>query len=245
MDITEEKQLYEPVKSHFQGLGFKVHGEVKGFDLVGSKDEELLIVELKKQFSTKLLTQGIKAQRLTSNVYLAIPKPRIFKMRGKWKDQIMLLRRLELGLLFVSQKGESYIVEEVTSPKPYKPRHTKALQRKINQVHKEVAERHGDYNIGGSTGVPLVTAYREKAVHIACILENHEFLSTKDIRKYGAEDKSTTKILYNNHYGWFERVDRGVYSLTTKGKESLNDFQQLADYYRECMKEKDDDRGNL
>jgi hypothetical protein len=36
------------------------------------------------------------------------------------------------------------------------------------------------------------------------------------------------KILQSNVYGWFERVDRGVYGLTEAGREALLRWPQPA-----------------
>lgn len=242
----QEKDLYLPVKNYFISNGYKVRGEVKGYDIVATKeDERIVVIELKKQFSVKLLTQAIKAQRIADEVYVAIPKPNDLKIKGKWKDNISLVRRMEIGLLFVDTIGENLYVEVVTEPKPFKPRVTKAQKRKRTHVIKEVAERHEDYNVGGSRGVPLVTAYRQKAVHLACLLENYGTLSTKELRGYGADSKTTSSILYQNHYGWFDRVDRGTYSLTSKGEKGLEEFEELANYFRQLIKEEVQTNGTV
>jgi hypothetical protein len=88
-----------------------------------------------------------------------------------------------------------------------------------------------DANIGGSTGKKLVTAYRESSIFIACCLERFGPLSPKKLRELGTEEKKTTSILSENHYGWFERVDRGIYSVTEEGKKALKQYEQLAEYY--------------
>jgi hypothetical protein len=33
-------------------------------------------------------------------------------------------------------------------------------------------------------------------------------------------------ILYNNHYGWFVRIERGLYGLTEKGEVDLKKYEQ-------------------
>ncbi|MCK4713581.1 MAG: hypothetical protein KAT26_11960, partial [Marinosulfonomonas sp.] len=37
----------------------------------------------------------------------------------------------------------------------------------------------------------------------------------------GAGVPKATRIMADDHYGWFERVSTGVYMLTPKGAESL------------------------
>ena len=29
-----------------------------------------------------------------------------------------------------------------------------------------------------------------------------------------------TRLMADNHYGWFERVEKGIYGLTEKGREA-------------------------
>jgi hypothetical protein len=36
-----------------------------------------------------------------------------------------------------------------------------------------------------------------------------------------AEAPKAAAILRADHYGWFERVERGIYALTPKGREGL------------------------
>ena len=33
-----------------------------------------------------------------------------------------------------------------------------------------------------------------------------------------------TRIMADNHYGWFERVQRGIYGLTEQGQKGLADW---------------------
>jgi hypothetical protein len=72
----------------------------------------------------------------------------------------------------------------------------------------------------------LITAYRENAVFIACCLRRHGPLSTRALRAIGTGDK-TQKILGDNHYGWFNRVSRGVYSLNERGGHALPTYPEL------------------
>ena len=67
-------------------------GEVNGCDLVAVRRQEApVIVELKTRFSLALVLQGISRQRLTDNVYLAVPP---FSGRGVGqRDALALCRR--------------------------------------------------------------------------------------------------------------------------------------------------------
>ena len=94
--------------------------------------------------------------------------------------------------------------------------------------------RSGNRNRGGSTGRKLVTAYRETAIHIACCLERYGSLTPQQLRALGTGSK-TTSILYKDVYGWFERVTRGVYALSPRGRAALEGYPDLAAEYGEML----------
>ena len=62
-----------------------------------------------------------------------------------------------------------------------------------------------------------MTAYRQQALVCAAALQSGQ-LRPRDLR---AAAPDAAKILLHNVYGWFERVDRGVYALTEVGIEAL------------------------
>ncbi len=225
-----ETDLYQPLKEYLEGLGFLVRGEVQGCDVVASKGEELLVVELKLSVTTSLLVQAVDRQRLTDVVYIAVPKPSGREWKTRWRGLQHLLRRLELGLMLVSFNTKPPTVEVVFPPTPYARRKAK---RRAQAVIREVAARSGDYNVGGSTRRKLMTAYRENALQIASCLENGP-LSTKALRELGTGDK-TRPILADNHYGWFRRVERGVYELTSVGRNALEEHAELVQQLRAGM----------
>lgn len=210
----KELELYQPIKDYFEALGFDVQAEVKDVDVVAVKGEELILVELKTSFSTKLLFQAIERQKISDDVYIAIPKPKQYK---KTKEYKLIVRRLGLGLLYVTTKG----VELVTDPDPYT---FKRNNKKKKSLLKEMELRSLNINQGGMTGKRM-TAYKEHAIRIALLLQDGE-LSTREIRKTLNIDK-TTSIVYQNYYGWFESVSRGIYKLSNKGTDEIKEFQNL------------------
>jgi hypothetical protein len=111
-------------------------------------------------------------------------------------------------------------------------------KRKRESIIKEMNGRYDDLNIGGSTGKKLVTAYRESSIFIACCLESLGPSSPKKLRGLGTDAKKTTSILSENHYGWFEKVDRGIYSITEEGRKALKQYKQLAEHYYEKVDKK-------
>ena len=72
----KETALYLPVKSLLESLGFDVYAEAINCDVIGRKQEELVIVELKKTLNLELLSQGVQRQKLTNKVFYVCPKKR-------------------------------------------------------------------------------------------------------------------------------------------------------------------------
>jgi hypothetical protein len=216
-----ETSLYAPVKAFLEGQGYAVKGEVGRCDIVARRsDEPPVIVELKTGFSLELLMQGVHRLSLAETVYLAVPGPRgaspLFDRRLR-----QLLRRLGLGLLLVhpaTARGQT--VEAVLDPVPYQPRRNK---RRAGRLLGEFARRVGDPNAGGSTRVKLVTAYRQEALRMASVLRARGAEKVAMLR-IDAEAPNAARILQQDVYGWFERVERGIYALTPAGAQGLAVF---------------------
>ncbi|SHJ61404.1 DUF2161 domain-containing phosphodiesterase [Paramaledivibacter caminithermalis] len=232
-----EKDLYGPISSYLRNQGYKVQSEVKDCDIVAQKGEEIIIIELKKSISLRLLIQATKRQKITNGVYIAIPKPKNFKWSKHWKDICNLIKRLEIGLIVVSFLETTTEVEIVFHPSVYE--HKKSNRMK-ESIIREINGRSGSYNIGGSVKEKIMTAYRENAIHIACCLEKYGPLSPKRLRELGTSAK-TQSILSKNFYGWFEKVDRGIYKLHPEGKKALGNYGETAKYYRKIIGEKKED----
>lgn len=228
-----ETDLYNPIYDYLTRQGYIVRGEVKDCDIAAVKGEELVIVELKKNFTVDLLAQATDRQRITSGVYVALPRPMISLRSSKWKGIRRLLRRLELGLIFVNMDCPSHHVEVIFHPSPYQKKESKKARQGII---KEIEGRYMDSNKGGSNRKKIMTAYRENAIFIACCLEKVDALSAAELRKLGTAT-NTYSILYNNYYGWFNRVSRGKYSLSKNGKLALEEYSQISTYYRERVKD--------
>lgn len=228
-----EEDLYQPVHDFFVAAGYQVRGEVKFCDVSATKDDQLVIIELKKNLSIDLLLQGIKRQKLADLVYLAVPKPKKLIFTGKWKDICNLMRRLELGLILVSFHGKKASMEIVVHPEPFDLARSKLQhKRKRSKLIEEFKGRQKDSNTGGSRGKKLVTAYREQSIHIACCLENRGELTIKMIKKLGSDPKKTATILRADYYGWFTKVETGVYQLSVAGQAALQIYSDLAEIYR-------------
>lgn len=222
MAIQSETELYPPLKRFLEDRGYQVRGEVASCDLAAVRDDELVIVELKSAFNLALVFQGIERQKLTDRVYLAIETPRrVFGSR--WNDIRALCRRLGLGLITVTFTERSPVVNVITEPEPAPPRRN---ARKRGALLKEFGSRTGDHNLGGATRRPVVTAYRESVLQVARCLKESGSSSPAELKKRSGVEKAPAMI-QRNVYGWFERVDRGVYGLSAAGEKALDTYADV------------------
>ncbi|WP_417685139.1 DUF2161 domain-containing phosphodiesterase [Roseibium sp.] len=207
-----ETDLYPPIKAYLCAQGYEVKAEVGSADVVACKGtEDPVIVELKTGFSLGLFHQAIARQSITDAVYVAVPRNKGKRFQAALKNNLKLARRLGLGLITV--RLEDGLVEVHQDPATFKPR--KMKPRKIRLL-REFARRVGDPNTGGSTRVTLVTAYRQDALRCAAHLDaNGPSKGAEVARSTGVS--TATRLMADDHYGWFERVERGVYALTPKG----------------------------
>ena len=223
-----ETDLAGPLYRHLERQGYTVRSEVKDCDIAALKGEDLLIIEIKKTLNLPLVVQAVRRQRMTDSVYIAIPRP---SNKWKWWKESRgvqhLLRRLELGLLLVSLDKGRPAVEVVFHPLPFARRKRAASRRAVLE---EISRRTADYNRAGSSRTKLATAYREDAIHVACCLLAGGKRSPAGLRALGT-GKNTMNILRWNPYGWFERVERGIYGLTGQGEKDLSSWPELRKKY--------------
>ncbi|MBT7502919.1 MAG: hypothetical protein HN645_08360, partial [Gemmatimonadales bacterium] len=136
-----ETDLYAPVKQFLEAQGYAVKGEIGACDVVGVRGaEDAVVVELKERLNFALLLQAVDRLNISPLVYVAfrIGKGQSATWRSRRKQVLSLFRRLGLGLLTVSSRGN---VVAVLDPTPYSPR-TNA--RRSERLLKEFAERVGD-----------------------------------------------------------------------------------------------------
>jgi hypothetical protein len=213
----KESDLYPPIKKHLQHLGFEVKGEIKNCDVVAKKGDDIIVIELKLTLNITLLMQAVDRFTVADTVYIAIPKQSsLFKKKQKQIKK--LIARLGLGLIVVDiQKTQQY-VEVINDPSDYTPRKNK---RKQTAILKEFSLRQGDTQKGGSTRKKAgLTAYRQRSIRIAEFLLTQENISGAAVNK-AIDEPQATQFLRDNYYGWFKKVDRGVYSLAEEGRAAL------------------------
>ncbi len=215
----KETDLYQPVKNFLEKAGYSVKAEVKSCDIVAMKNDEIVIIELKLSFNLELIFQIIDRQKKCDTVYAALPLPEDYFKNSKWKSVKNLLRRLNAGLIFVSDNGNVQIVFHPADFDSKKSRSANMKHRRA--IINEFESRSFDGNTGGSTRKKLMTAYRESCVKIAAFLKKHKKAAPKDMNEIGIETKKAQMILHRNYYGWFDHPEKGIYSLSKIGKKEF------------------------
>lgn len=217
MSKIKETDLYDPVKALLEGQGYTVKAEIGPADIVAVRDDDPpVVVELKTGFSLTLFHQAIERLAITDCVYVAVPRGKGRAAHSALKNNIKLCRRLGLGLMTV--RLADGFVEIHIDPGPYAPRKSKP---KTQRLLREFAKRTGDPNKGGMRGA-IMTAYRQDAMTIAVYLLQHGPTKASVVAAATKVERSRT-IMAHNHYGWFERVERGIYTLTPKGIAAQQD----------------------
>lgn len=213
MARLRETDLYPPVKAYLVAQGYEVKAEIGGADVVACRSgDDPVIVELKTGFTLSLFHQAVQRQTITDAVYVAVLRGVGRRFQAALVTNVKLARRLGLGVLTV--RISDGFVEVHVDPAPFTPRKSKPRRTRLLR---EFARREGDPNLGGSTRVKLMTAYRQDAHRLAACLSAHGPSHGQDVAKRTGVARAT-QIMAADHYGWFERVERGVYGLTPKGK---------------------------
>lgn len=215
----QETQLYAPVKLLLEGQGYEVKGEIGAADIVAVRGaENPVIVELKTGFSLSLFHQAVERQAITDTVYIAVPKISGKQFRKSTKNNKALCRRLGLGLMTVRLKDG--FVEVVLDPTPYKPRQSKTKKARLLR---EFSRLVGDPNTGGATRQGLMTAYRQDALKcLVMLIENGPTKAAGVAKSTSVEN--ARRLMADNHYGWFERVNTGIYDLSPKGRDAVDEY---------------------
>jgi len=213
-----ETSLYLPVKRFLEKLGFTVKGEICGCDVVAVRDGApplLVITELKLTFNLELVLQGVDRSAACDEVWLAVRS----SLRGRENDTRVrkLCRLLGFGLLGVTRRGR---VDILVEPRPWRPRRDAQRRSALVDEHRR---RQGDPVKGGGRGAPIMTAYRQQALACAAALT----AGPRHVRDLREAVPDAGKILLHNVYGWFARVERGVYELAEPGKAALLRWPQI------------------
>ena len=212
------------MKAYFTAQGYDVKGEVGAADLVAvlksKQDDEPVIVELKTGFTLSLFHQAINRQSMTDKVYIAVPHKSGKAAFTALRKNKMLCRRLRLGLITVRLSDSRVVVH--CQPAPFTPRKIKARKTKLLS---EFESRHGDPNEGGMTSTGMMTSYRQGALRCAKVLYDEGTCKASYVAKMAGFEKARN-LMAANHYGWFEKIDRGIYGLSPSGAKALEDHAE-------------------
>ena len=215
MSEPRETDLYIPIKAFLEGQGYVVKSEVGAADVVAVRGAEPpVIVELKLGFSLALVHQCVARLGVSDDVYMAVARGTGKRFLKSVRDMTRLCRRLGLGLITV--RLSDGLVQVHCDPAPYAPRKNAKRQ---GRLLREFAARAGDPNDGGQTRAGLVTAYRQDALRLAVYLYEAGAQKGAEVARETGVARATT-IMRDNHYGWFEKIETGVYGLTPKGAEA-------------------------
>ncbi len=215
-----ETDLYPPIKAFLEGQGYDVKAEIGACDVVACRGAEPpVIVELKTRFTLDLVLQATDRQRLSDQVYVAVPLgPPGAAMRGRRAARLKrLCRQLGLGLIVV----DGTAVEVRCDPAPYRP---KPQPKRRHRLLREHAERVGDPNVGGTSRRTIMTVYRQQAIQCLHYVAATPGAAPRAVRDATGVARAAT-ILQHNHYGWFERRARASYILSPKGQAALEQCQ--------------------
>lgn len=215
--VAAETSLYLPVKRFLESLGLAAKGEIGGVDIVALGAEEpvrVVVAELKIGFNLELLLQGVDRAAASDEIWLAVSTSR----RGRENDPRAkkLCRLLGFGLLGVTATGR---VDVLVEPRPWRPRRDARRRSRLVEEHRR---RRGDPALGGSSRVPIMTAYRQRSLACAgAVAERPQ--RPRDLKAIASDAPA---ILQRNVYGWFARVERGVYGLSDQGAAALRQWHQ-------------------
>ncbi|GLT09399.1 DUF2161 domain-containing phosphodiesterase [Sulfitobacter sp. G21635-S1] len=216
MTQPRETDLYPPIKAYLEDQGYVVKAEVGAADVMAVRGAEPpLIIELKLGFSLALFHQCLERLKVSDDIYLAVARQPGKRFAKAIKANTALARRLGLGLITV--RLSDGLVEVHCDPGPYAPR--KSARRQA-MLLREFARRQGDPNDGGQTRAGLVTAYRQDTLKLAVYLFEVGASRGADVARETGVARATT-MMRDNHYGWFEKVEKGVYGLTPAGAEAV------------------------
>jgi len=222
MTKQREADLYAPVKAYLQRQGYDVKGEVGAVDVMAvRKGDPAVLVELKLGFTLALFHQGIDRLAVTDLVYVAVSEKAGKAAQRSLKDNVKLARRVGLGVLTVRLRDGH--VTAHADPGGYVPR---KQPKSAKRLLKAFDRLKGDPNEGGATRHGIVTGYRQDALLCARFLAVHGPSAGVKVKEW-AEVPLATRIMADDHYGWFERVSRGVYGLTDAGRKGLADWSDV------------------
>lgn len=227
-----EKELYPIVANYFKENGFLLDGEVNDVDILCIKDEVTVAVELKLELNFKVIIQASKRQKLFDLVYIGIKTPKSLKS-NIFKDKIYLLKRLGIGLIIINPISNTLSIHSdpvESNINIYKSRN----KEKKESIILELKERKYKNNIGGVNKVKTITKYRQDCLIVLDTLKTNGAMSGKNIKKITGVEKATS-IMSLNYYGWFVKINRGVYDISKFGETEFLNYEKIIKEIKKTM----------
>jgi hypothetical protein len=214
----KESDLYLPLKRFLESQNYEVKGEVQDCDVLAIRGEEApVVVELKLSINLGIVLQAVERLSLTPKVYIGVPE-QCKTLKRRRRHIIKLLRMLGLGLVVIDSARDIGSVDVLLDPGEYRPRKSRLRQERLLG---EFMKRVGDPNLGGTEKRRgIMTVYRQRALAIARFLQIQGPTKASHVARSLQEPKARD-ILYNDVYGWFDRVSRGVYALSPRGEKEI------------------------
>jgi hypothetical protein len=210
-----ETELYAPIKAFLEAQGYEVKAEVGPADVVALRDGgPPVIVELKTGFRWRCFIRASRGSRSADDVYLAVPRGTGRRFQRALAENTRLARRLGLGLMTV--RLETGLVEVHCDPGPYAPR------KSVRRHGAPVRNSRGGGAIrtpaacgGARHGLPAGRAGLRGASGGAGASKGAAVRDATGVAR-------ATTIMRDNHYGWFRKVETGVYALSEAGAEAIH-----------------------
>lgn len=215
-----ETDLYMPVKTLFENMGYSVKAEVLDADVLAVKDGETVAVELKLSLNLDVIVQAALRQKVADKVYIAVPPAKRAALK-KRQNISHVLRRLEIGLITVREDEAKITFEAKEFDRKGAISRSKKTREKMMD---EFSLRHGDENVGGTNGKTM-TVYRERAILIAALSEKYGEIKMADI-PYLSGNPRAKSIIESNYYGWFSKNGKS-YTITDKCRKELKSYAKL------------------
>lgn len=217
-----EADLFPPLKTFFEDRGAQVYAEVRGNDGVVVQDGLYFGLELKKTFNLELVYQLLQRRGLFHGQYGVIPVHKgTFKNRSK---ALMLLSALGFGLIgveFLQTKTRVSIILQCS--KRAEPLVIKGKSR-VRMIS-EIANRFLEFGHGGVSSGSAFSAYRQRALFALWLVQVKGNVHPKDL-DLCFPGQRVGRILQQNVYGWFFRINHGTYGATDAGLRSFSAYHE-------------------
>lgn len=165
-----EKELANKFKDLYED--FDIYEEVHDCDIIVDMGVLRVAIEVKKQFSFKVIEQALRSQRYANMSYVAVP----YTKKSKYHFREMVCRNFGIGVLYYDVKS-GQVIEKV------KPKYVRRIYHtKLEEFHK--------WNSAGSNSSDKVWTKFQYTVHL---IERH-------LSKVGGSDKFTELFNHIDHH---------------------------------------------